>query len=94
MQLVSCALALQSGCVPPIANHKNPASGCDLDYVAGAARAINPRTVDGFYAVDYINYKPNELKMAIENYDQYFLDGGLKEISRIENKNVSIEYLD
>ena len=57
-------------------------------------KAINPRTVNGLYTVDYINYKPNDMKIAIENYDQYFIEGGLAEISRIENKNVSIEYLD
>ena len=56
--------------------------------------AINPRTVNGFYTVDYINYKPNDMKIAIEGYDQYFLDGGMKELSRIENEHVSIEYLE
>jgi len=56
--------------------------------------AINPRTIDGFFTVDYINYKPNDMEVEIENYDQYFLEGGMKELSRIENKNVSIEYLE
>ena len=31
--------------------------------------AINPRTVNGLYAVDYINYEPRDLNIAIENYD-------------------------
>ena len=56
--------------------------------------AINPRTVNGLYTVDYINYKPMDMDVEIESYDQYFLDGGMKELSRIENKNVSVEYLD
>jgi hypothetical protein len=56
--------------------------------------AINPRTVNGLYTVDYINYEPKDMQVAIEIYDQYFLDGGLEELSRIENKNVSVEYLE
>jgi len=34
------------------------------------------------------------LNIAIENYDQYYLEDGMKELSRIENENVSIEYLE
>ena len=45
MQLVSAALALQSGVIPPIANHENPAPGCDLDYVSGSCRKTAPKTV-------------------------------------------------
>jgi 3-oxoacyl-[acyl-carrier-protein] synthase II len=45
MQLVSCALSLESGKIPPIANHENSAPECDLDYVAGNCRAIHPKTV-------------------------------------------------
>jgi hypothetical protein len=56
--------------------------------------AFNPRTINELYTVDYINYKPNDMEVEIENYDQYFLEGGMKELSRIENKNVSIEYLE
>ena len=56
--------------------------------------AINPRTVDGLYTVDYINYKPADLLVRIEDYDQYFVEGGMEELSRIENKNVSIKYLE
>jgi hypothetical protein len=56
--------------------------------------AINPRTINGLYAVDYINYKPNDMDIAIEEYDKYFLEGGMKELSRIENENISIEYLE
>ena len=56
--------------------------------------AINPRTVNGLYAMDYINYEPKDLNIAIENYDQYYVEGGMEELSRIENKNVKIEYLE
>ncbi len=56
--------------------------------------AINPRTINGLYTVDYINYEPMDMKVEIENYDQYFVEAGMKELSRIENENVSIEYLE
>jgi Family of unknown function (DUF6503) len=56
--------------------------------------AINPRTVNGLHTVDYINYKPKDLTVAIEDYDQYFLEGGMEELSKIENTNVSIKYLE
>lgn len=56
--------------------------------------AINPRDVDGLHVVDYINYKPEDLSVAIEDYEQYFEQGGLQELSRIENKNVTATYLD
>lgn len=45
MQLVSCALSLQAGIIPPIANHEHPAPGCDLDYVSGNFRKTDPKTV-------------------------------------------------
>jgi hypothetical protein len=56
--------------------------------------AINPRTINGLYTVDYINYEPMDMKVEIENYDQYYVEGGMQELSRIENENVSIEYLE
>ena len=56
--------------------------------------AINPRNISGLQVEDYINYKPKDMKVAIEDYDSYFIEGGLVELSRIENRNISIEYLD
>ncbi len=56
--------------------------------------AINPRNIIGLRTTDYINYEPKDLQVAIEDYDTYFIEGGMKELSRIENKNISIEYLD
>ena len=55
--------------------------------------AINPRDVNGWRVVDYINYKPKDLAVNIEEYDTYFPEGGLEELSRIINENVSITYL-
>jgi len=54
---------------------------------------INPRNIDGLRVVDYINYEPKDLKVNIEDYDQYYKEGGLEELSRIINKNVTIKYL-
>ena len=55
--------------------------------------AINQREVNGLLVVDYINYEPSDLNVAIEDYETYFEQGGLVELSRIENRNVRIEYL-
>lgn len=56
-------------------------------------KAINPRVIDGLRVVDYINYKPQDAQVPIEDYDTYFFENGLEELSRIVNENVSIEYL-
>ncbi len=56
--------------------------------------AINPREVNGWRVVDYINYKPKDLSVSIDEYDTYFSEGGLEELSRIINENVSIKYLE
>lgn len=55
--------------------------------------AINPRNVNGLQVDDYINYEPLDLNVPIEEYEAYFAADGLTELSRIENRNVSIEYL-
>jgi len=57
-------------------------------------KAINPRIVNGLRVVDYINYKPKDLQVDIADYDQYFFEGGLEELSRIINTNVTVEYLE
>ncbi len=56
--------------------------------------AINPREVNGWRVVDYINYKPKDLDVDIAGYDTYFPTGGMEELSRIINENVSIKYLE
>ena len=40
-----CALALDTGWVPPTMNFEAPDPGCDLDYVANRARKADPRIV-------------------------------------------------
>jgi 3-oxoacyl-[acyl-carrier-protein] synthase II len=34
-QVITCLLAMKNGIIPPTTNHKNPAPGCDLNYVPG-----------------------------------------------------------
>lgn len=58
--------------------------------------AYNPQKVGGILVQDYINYAPTDSAMAVtkENLlkmDQYFETGQLKELSRIENKNVKVQ---
>lgn len=55
-------------------------------------KAINQRTENGWLVNDYINYKPKNLEIDIENYDEYFAEGGLKKLSKIINKNVEVVY--
>lgn len=55
---------------------------------------INPRVVNGLQVADYINYEPKDLSVPIEDYESYFLEGGHKELSRIENVNISVTYLE
>jgi nodulation protein E len=40
MELISTALALQDGILPPTANFTSPGEGCDLDYIPNAARPL------------------------------------------------------
>ena len=53
---------------------------------------INPRRVNKLLVTDYINYEPKDTSIAIENFDNYFEQGGMKELSRIENKDVKVVY--
>lgn len=55
---------------------------------------MNPREVNGLRVVDYINYEPKDLSIPIEDYNTYFIEGGLEELSRIENVNITVKYLD
>jgi 3-oxoacyl-(acyl-carrier-protein) synthase len=34
-QVITCLLAMKNGIIPPTINHKDPAPGCDLNYVPG-----------------------------------------------------------
>ena len=55
---------------------------------------INPRDVNRLKIVDYINYEPKDLDVPIEEYNRYYEEGGLHELSRIENENVKVTYLE
>ena len=54
---------------------------------------INLREINGLKVMDYINYEPTDLSIPIESFDQYFEEGGLVELSRIENRNIEVNYL-
>ncbi len=72
-----------------------------LDYLAysyatdgGGTRfrqAVNRRTINGMIFQDYINFKAESKNEPIEAHDDYFLEGKLLELSRIENENVTVE---
>ena len=73
-----------------------------LDYVAylyhtdgGGMRfreAINQRRINGTLIQDYINYKPEDEGMDIHDIAELYNQGGLKELSRIINEEVQINY--
>ncbi len=72
-----------------------------LDYLAynyivdgGGARfreAYNARFINGIRFADYINYKPSTETMKVETFDQLLENGELKELSKIETENISVE---
>jgi 3-oxoacyl-[acyl-carrier-protein] synthase II len=45
IEAAACALALDTGMIPPTINYEEPDPDCDLDYVPNEARQTNPRTV-------------------------------------------------
>lgn len=53
--------------------------------------AINIREINGITFQDYINYKPKSDKINLEDTDKAFENGNLKEVSRIELENVSVD---
>ncbi len=55
-------------------------------------KAINQRKENGWLVSDYINYKPKDLGINIEQYDAYFSENGMKKLSEIANKNVRVSY--
>ena len=74
------------------------ASDYSLDYLAysyevngGGVRfraAYNPRQVAGITFQDYVNYK-HDKNTPVATLDDIYVAGGLKELSRIELKNIS-----
>ncbi|MGE0588733.1 MAG: DUF6503 family protein [Cyclobacteriaceae bacterium] len=51
----------------------------------------NPRVVNGIRVQDYINYKPENNSLKLEQAEELFKDGKLIELSRIETENVVVE---
>lgn len=45
IEAAACALALDTGMVPPTINYEEPDPECDLDYVPNQARQVDPRVV-------------------------------------------------
>ena len=45
IEAAACALALQTGMIPPTINYEEPDPECDLDYVPNHARETHPRVV-------------------------------------------------
>jgi 3-oxoacyl-[acyl-carrier-protein] synthase II len=43
VELITCALAIRDGIIPPTANYQTPDPNCDLDYVPNAARRADVR---------------------------------------------------
>jgi hypothetical protein len=71
-----------------------------LDYLAykyatngGGVRfreAYNPRVIEKIRFVDYNNFKPESKEVDLADLDQLFVEGNLKLLSKIENKNVKV----
>lgn len=53
--------------------------------------AINRRSIDGVIFQDYINYKPKEKHTSLDSMLELFKSGQLVELSRIENKNITLQ---
>ncbi|WP_017732483.1 DUF6503 family protein [Nafulsella turpanensis] len=53
-------------------------------------KAYNPRQTGGILWLDYINYKPEVSKLAVEEMDSLFAIGKLEELSRIELENIRV----
>ncbi len=54
-------------------------------------QAIDPQVINGIRFQDYINFKPNTKFPDLDSLSILFEMGELKEISRIENKNINVK---
>ena len=54
---------------------------------------INIRDINGLKVVDYINYEPKNVNTSLEDFDTYFEQSGMEELSRIENQKIVVKYL-
>lgn len=57
-------------------------------------KAYNERIENGVRFVDYINYKPTGSITSVHELDNAYLENQLKELSKIELKNLSVKLLD
>lgn len=55
--------------------------------------AVNRQKQAGLIFCDYVNYGPNDKDATLENMAQLFVDGKLKEVSKIVNENVVVKDL-
>ena len=55
---------------------------------------VNARRINGLLVVDYINYKPKNNNILIENFDKYFQQNGMDKLSEIINENIRVKYLE
>ncbi|MEO1052141.1 MAG: DUF6503 family protein [Bacteroidota bacterium] len=53
--------------------------------------AYNVRNVNGVRFVDYVNYKPKDESIPVNDLDEVFSNGELIELSRIELENIQVE---
>ena len=53
-------------------------------------KAYNVREIEGIRFADYINYESTVADFDLENYDQLLEEGKVRELSRIETKNVAV----
>ena len=54
-------------------------------------KAYNPRKVNGIQFYDYINYKPKNNAVKMEELELLFSKGELEELSKIELQNIVVE---
>lgn len=53
-------------------------------------KAVNPQKKEGILLQEYINYKPENESVPIEDLQQMFLSGSLEKLSEIRMDNVSV----
>ena len=53
-------------------------------------KAINPRKVGGIVLQDYINYKPQDENIPLEQLESMFVSGALEKLSEIKLENASV----
>ena len=53
-------------------------------------KAVNPQRKRGILLQEYINYKPENESVPLEDLQQMFLSGSLEKLSEIRMDNVSV----